>query len=413
MIFFKKVIKEILLFINRLIKNRHKIISHTPYWVLSDGDNATYFGYHDKTPFSLDGNKILAMSLEVSDSVPENEGSIMKLGYFQKRSKGDFGNEFISFAITTTWCYQQGCMLQWLPQYPNRKVIYNTLLEGSYGSVIFNLVTGEKEKEYYFPIYSLAKNGQLAVSLNFSRLGRLRPGYGYNNLPDYTINDNAPKDDGLFLCDFLSSNRELIVSLYELAKEVDDLESQHYINHATFSPDNNSIIFFHLWLTKEGRRMNRLLLYRLQTKNIEVIEDERSVSHYCWINDNDLLVTTKSPQKRQLTTYSVISVGNKIDIFRLRESDTHPMMAPNSFEDFVMDSYPDNLREQHLYLANIKQLEPLRIASLYSPFRYSGMVRCDLHPRWDMRGNYIAVDSACLGKRKLLVFEVSKFNKKK
>jgi len=33
---------------------------------LSDGDKPTFFGYHDKTPFSLDSSKVLAMSVVAS-----------------------------------------------------------------------------------------------------------------------------------------------------------------------------------------------------------------------------------------------------------------------------------------------------------------------------------------------------------
>jgi len=104
------------------------------YKALSNGSNPTFFGYHDKTPFCLDGSKILAMSITASDRTIQSECTPMRLGYFQKSNPGDFENAFIPFAETMTWCFQQGCMLQWHPNNLDRWVLFNTIVEDGYGS---------------------------------------------------------------------------------------------------------------------------------------------------------------------------------------------------------------------------------------------------------------------------------------
>ena len=50
-----------------------------------------------------------------------------------------------------------------------------------------------KKKLFQHPVYSVANNGKFALTLDFSRLHRLRPGYGYSNLPDETRKEKCQK----------------------------------------------------------------------------------------------------------------------------------------------------------------------------------------------------------------------------
>jgi hypothetical protein len=73
-------------------------------------------------------------------------------------------------------------------------------------------------------------------------------------LKDHTENEYAPKDDGLFLMDIETGETNLLISLYELAKEVDQLKYEHYINHISFSPDGASLVFFHIWMDMNNKK---------------------------------------------------------------------------------------------------------------------------------------------------------------
>ncbi len=83
------------------ITTQHSSIKH-----LSQPNGGLFFGYHDKTPFSRDGGKVLAMFASVDQTNPAAECTPIQLGYFQKDSNGSFGNEFTLFASTSTWCWQ-------------------------------------------------------------------------------------------------------------------------------------------------------------------------------------------------------------------------------------------------------------------------------------------------------------------
>src|SRR5690606_39037999 len=116
------------------------------------------------------------------------------------------------------------------------KIIYNKVIDGRYGAVIQDIESKEVLKELQIPVYDASNDGQYILTLNFSRLGRLRPGYGYYNFPDETEKDLAPKGDGVWVFDTQSSEVRLVIDLHQLATF--DLtgkdEYQHYVNHLTF-----------------------------------------------------------------------------------------------------------------------------------------------------------------------------------
>jgi hypothetical protein len=379
------------------------------YLRLSDGDNATFFGYHDKTPFSADGSKILAMSIEADDCKPESECTRMKLGYFKKNETGSFENQFISFAETTTWCFQQGCMLQWHPLNANDLVIFNRIVNGNYGSILFDIQKEEIVREYNYPVYSLDPTGKYAASLNFSRLGRLRPGYGYRLILDQTEGIPAPENDGLFLVNLQTGVSKLLISLFKLASENGNPKDEHYVNHASFSPDGKNLVFFHIWITKDKKRKIRFCCYNLESNTYSVLDEIKTVSHFCWMNNSEILASTKVlKESMKLSIYNIHN-GKSKEIFELANGDTHPMQSPINRNQFILDCYPDKLRNQHLFLFNIKKLKIKKLESYFSPFKFTGQVRCDLHPRWDRKGNFVVMDSAIEKVRKLLLVDMSNY----
>jgi hypothetical protein len=381
-------------------------VSKSLITALSDNKKNTFFGYHDKTPFSADDSKILAMSITASDKKAESECSPMNLGYFKKQGNG-FASELTVFAQTTTWCWQQGCMLQWHPVNANTQVFFNALVNNAYGSILFDVERKQVIREYQYPIYSLDPTGCYAATLNFSRLGRLRPGYGYGLLPDDTLDDPAPTEDGLFLLDLTTGNRRLVVSIAELAQCVGEASVQHYVNHATFSPDGKRLVFFHLWFRGEGQgRGLRICELDVMSGIWCEVESERIVSHYCWRDADTLLATTlANPSKWHYTLYDR-KANTRLDLNLPFNEDGHPMFHPQDKSVIVTDTYPDRRRDQHLCMVNLDFGKSYEVATLYSPMRYRGQVRCDLHPRWDRNGNYIAIDSTHHGKRAIYLVKV-------
>jgi glycosyltransferase involved in cell wall biosynthesis len=369
---------------------------------LSGGAGATFFGYHDKTPVSGDGRRILAMTAPPGADPLDASGPPLLLGYFPATERGVVTGPFTAFAETVAWCWQQGCMLQWHPLRADRHVVYNTVRDGAYRAVVFDVEEGWPVREYEAPVYALDPGGRRAASLNFSRLERLRPGYGYGRSPDATAGLAAPAEDGLFLVDLKSGAAELGVSLATLASEVAVGDAEHYVNHVSFAPDGARLVFLHLW-EYGHRRSGRLCLLDLATGERAVLEPDRTVSHYCWRDERRLLATTRTRAGTwHYTQYNVVT-GARRDLDLPLSRDGHPMIRPTDPDRIVTDTYPDRRREQHLLTVDVETgvVEPL--ARFRSPSRFRGPGRCDLHPRWDPRGRYIVVDTTHRGRREMAV----------
>lgn len=397
---------------------------------LTDGENATFFGYHDKTPFSGDGSKILACSVAAVDTDPGAECSRMEIGYFKKGDSGTFQPDFQRLTHTDSWCWQQGCMLQWNPVKPDREILFNRSGNHYHGSVVFDVEKRTVVNEFDTPIYSLDPKGRYAASLNFSRLGRLRPGYGYSIVPDPTRGVPAPSEDGVILLDLQNGETSLLVSLEELA-DYTDRQSEHYINHITFSPSGDRIVFFHIYDDRSGQRVIRMYLFDIPTSTLQLLEATRRVSHYCWRNDKQLFTTESGPTGGNCLYYLYdLETKSKKEIPLPNIGDLHPMFHPADPNILVADSKPDRQGNQHLFLFDIEsggqgigdRVQVIgnsvagkevggdglvtHIGTFYSPDAYRGSVRCDLHPRWDREGRYVVVDTAEGGRRKMAVVEV-------
>ncbi len=398
-------------FLSNLFDKKLKL----PFVFLKDSNNAVFFGYHDKTPFSKDNTKILAMSVNANDKRADSEGEIMKIGYFTFDLNNKF--KYIELTETTTWCWQQGCMLQWNPKKPNEEIIFNKIINGDYGSIIYNINSHKPIQEFEFPIYAISPCGNIAASLNFSRLGRLRPGYGYTSIKDSTKNINAPIDDGIFIIDLNTGKRSLILSLYILAKdfnELDSINSQHYVNHLSFSPNSNILVFFHIIVNPNGEKRIRFLSYNFSNKKTQVIEESKIVSHFCWKDNCTILVTTKDKACNhwEYLFYNICENSSNIITGLEMNTDGHPMCSPLNNSVFVLDSRLNMYREDSVLVFSTKSKNMINVATFNLPYLYEGQVRCDLHPRWDRKGDFICVDTVHKNKRTMAIINVKSIKNK-
>ena len=162
--------------------------------IIGKKNSEVFFGYYDITPFDYSGNKILCHIYDQKKNAKE-----IYLGYVNINSRKE--PKIKIFSKTEVWCWQMGSRLQWFPSSSNNLVIFNTIIKDNYGAVVKNTENSEIIYSFDKPIYSLANSGKSALYLNFNRLHRLRPGYGYRNFKDNTNRELAPENDGLFKLD--------------------------------------------------------------------------------------------------------------------------------------------------------------------------------------------------------------------
>ena len=367
---------------------------------LGDEKYNSFFGYYDKTPFNKDNNLVLGLQSKIQSESP------IKIGYYDLNN--DF--RFIHVGQSECWSWQLGTRLQWYPKNENEIICYNRIVDGKYGAVLQNIKTKNVEEKFNCPLYDIDKIGKYGITINFSRLYKYRPGYGYYNFEDETQGQKAPKNDGIYLLDFNSKKVSLILNLDYISKfhpQNSMANADHYLNHLSFSPNSNRFLFLHLWMNG-GKRYSRVLTSNIYGDNLHIVEDNMNMSHYAWKSDREVLIHSSSkPYGTKFYLYEDLSSKRvQIGDGQLDRSG-HPSYSPDK-KYILVDTYPDKYRRQQLLLYTSDGDFVEEIGNFYSPFEFSGVNKCDLHPRWDRHGKSICIDSAMDGNRSMYIIKLNK-----
>lgn len=306
-------------------------------------------------------------------------------------------NEKIS--ESKTWNFQQGAMSTWLDK---DHIIHNDFIDNHYVSKIININTkGVRVIDY--PIYSICPDKMFSLSLNFSRLAKLRKDYGYYNLPYQDLpNDN---NDGIYYVDLKNNNDYLWLSLEEIInfKTKDSMKDAiHKVNHITISPKGDKAIFLHRWFLNNVK-YTRLLLVNIETKKLTVLADNDMVSHMCWYNNDTLFGYLRGNNGKD--GYFFIDMnGNQTQFeHELLVDDGHPTVINDRY--IVTDSYPDYTCKSKLLLIDLKEKKVKIIGGFYSYKKYQNDTRCDLHPRHNDNKNELTIDTVYSGRRNICILK--------
>ena len=359
-----------------------------------------FFGYFGISPWSRDGSRCLFHRLS------GRADSSIEVCVHDSR-------ELATRVVGTSsaWTYQQGAMAQWLTRPDGTQaIVFNDCVDRQLVCRI--LPEAGSERRIPWPIQALHPRGTHALSLNYRRLCRLQTEYGYD-VDVENFDAQAPLEaDGLWQVDLQSGRASLSVTLRDLAQHsprADMAEAEHHVNHAVYSPSGARIVFMHRWDGRLGR-FSRLYCSRPDGSELGLLLDHRMVSHYAWRDDHTLLVWGRAPDHGD--RYYLIDVGtgartvcgaDRLDRF----GDGHPTFAPNG-SWLVTDSYPDRRRMRHLLLYKPHADVVVEVGAFFSPWRYDGSVRCDLHPRWSPDGRWVSIDSGHEGVRNTYAIDLSR-----
>lgn len=355
--------------------------------IFSQPGKHVFFGYFDLSPFSSQGTLLLAHRTPFNGAT-QTSSAECEIGYFDLRS-----SEYLSIATTKAWCWQQGARLQF---FDDESILFNRESQHSsdYESVVYSLASKEPTHSFSRALYCLSPDRKLGLSLNFSRLQRLRPGYGYSTFADETEAQFAPQNDGIWIGDLTKNDFRLLVSLQDLARlspAPDFQDSEHYVNHLNFSPDGTKFIFFHLW-KRSSQKYGRCFCYDLNTNRLKLIPTPGNPSHFAWKNSYELLLTYRDQQSKQVGYFLHSLETDKRLHFSspdLRQ-DGHPTFINEN--SFVTDTYPGRTGLQELFYFDLSTNEKTRLGSFYRQSVFKGEFRIDLHPRLDSRNSLVAID---------------------
>lgn len=376
-----------------------------------DPSQSSFFGYYTRSPWNCSGD-ILFQETRGRAARPSLKHPLV-LKVFRSST-----NEVIPIGETRAWNWQQGCMLQWLGPEGNR-VIYNKYdpHNDAYRSVIVE-VTGAHATTICQPIYSVNSQGTLALTLDFSRLARLRPDYGYFNRcrrgrPRYgtkSLEKLSLSKDGVWAVDLVRNESRLILSLknlieFEHSEDMDGVE--HKVNHVDISPDGSRFLFLHRWFTRRGK-MTRLLTADMDGRNLYCLANDNMVSHCIWKNERQILAWAR---KKGIGDRYFLFTDRSLDYQVIGEGqiteDGHPSFSPNG-RWLLTDTYPSKNRMSSLLLFDLDNEKLTELGAFFQPYRFSGELRCDLHPRWSPGGRFVSFDSCHSGRRRFYVLDVRK-----
>lgn len=390
--------------VKRLIKDAYQLggnlISDRKSWpdtiqqVSAEGAEHL-FGYYDKTPWDSRSERMLYLRVNgARRKVASAEAADIILREADGRQ--------LAIATTHAWNVQQGCMLQWYAG-SNDQILYNDFREGAFCSVIKDLTSGE-ERMLCAPVYSLSADGKTAVTLDFSRLHSLRPGYGYCNLPDATAGQHVPEGPALFRLDVDSNALYPLYTYQELIdlRPLPTMEgADHKVNHIMLSPSGRGMMFLHRWIL-HGRKYDRMLWAPADGSSApKILLDEGMVSHSNW-RDEDTIISYANALGRG-AGYCLVNVlsGQVSDLSGFfPHVDGHPSYSPDG-RWVITDTYPNLKRKQALYLMDMNRREKHQLASVYAAYAYRNETRCDLHPRWSSDGRQVCFDGSLSGSRQV------------
>lgn len=378
---------------------------HYPVERITDGKYFHWFGYYDKFQIDPTGRYALGMRPPFEGRTPRR-GDALEIGIIDLQNN----NQWRKLGTSTTWGWQQGCMLQWLPG-SSEEVIWNDMVKPdgwgqTFGSRIVNVKTS-KGRILNKAIYALAPNGEFAVGTEFNRIQNLRPGYGYVGMADNYETEKAPKEIGIYKINLKTGQHEMLVSLADIAaiphlgEDVSDY--WHWFNHLLIGPNSDRMLFLNRWRHKVEAQdhvpttdfITRMLTMGTDGKEQYVIDPSGNTSHVIWRDPTNIMAWTKPvDQEWGFWLLEDKTQNRKIIGAKAMPVNGHNTYVPNTDDAWVLnDTYPDADRMQTLYLYHIPTDRKVVLGKFLSPKKYKGEYRCDLHPRSNQQGTRVFFDS--------------------
>ena len=390
----KRIYQRTMYTISPKIKSEGNIVCVSP----DDPKHEYFFGYYDKCPEDATGRYVLCLKADDtwSEAAPAAAAEILLIDTSKPENDSD---RVKVIASTRTWNVQQGCMMQWLGPEFDHEIIYNDFRDGSFCSIILDVFSGA-ERVLAAPVYSVSADGSFALTLDFARLHRLRPGYGYSNILEETRNEKLPDAPAIWKLDISTNTVTPLLTYkdfasFELRPEMAGAE--HKVNHIMLSPNGERFMVLHRWFDGQ-RKYTRLVTANTDGSGMYNLSDDDMVSH-CYWKDDDTIIAFENKKGQGAGYYLMHDKTQRFErLWPEMTADGHPSCSPDG-QLVVTDTYPNRAR-----VATVKVMKGAQVqvvAKVFAPFKYDNDTRCDLHPRWSRDGEKVYIDSVFEGHRGL------------
>ncbi|WP_420461264.1 hypothetical protein [Neolewinella sp.] len=400
--------------------------------ITPDTSRQHWFGYYDKQQIDPTGRYALGMEVDLFMTSPEVTDT---LDIILMDLENGYEKKYIG--KSTSWGWQQGCMLQWVPG-SQEEVIWNDHEGQDFVSRIYNIRTGEM-RVLPRPIYTLDPSGSYALTVDFGRLQYFRPGYGYPSKRPLTVDVKAPTDDGIWKMDLTTGDSELLISYADIASFAapgpDVTPNYHWFNHLLVNPTGDRFIFLNrsrpvkdgqdmhvyaqenpTWRGPDVKGGSQQYITRAFTADtdgttIYPLNYSGMFSHFIWLGQDTITAWAMDNAGTRDAFYHFPDRTHEailIDTTQMPENGHNTFVPGTDYEWVLNDTYPvGEDRMQQLYLYHLPTSTRVDLGAFHEPAMFRGEYRCDLHPRSDRQGQRVFFDSTHRsGKRQMYMIDI-------
>ena len=397
---------------------------------LTTGPKQHWMGYYDKWQVDPSGQWAVGNQVDLLFRSPTHRDKL-GIGLIDLKN----GNRWKQIGASTSWGWQQGCMLQWIPGSKD-EVIWNDHDEsGNFISRVYNVQSGVS-RTLPKAVYTLSPDGSFALCVDMDRLQFFRPGYGYPTREPKQYR-KAPTDQGIYKMDLKTGNTELVLSYAQIAVftgyPVDLSNYYHWFNHLLVNPSATRFIFLNrsrpvgpvdemnAWYERNteirfsgstsGRYLTRALTANLDGSDVYALNDSGRFSHFIWKGDDVITAWSDTDDGAGLAFYEFADKTKSYEAIDREKmpGNGHNTYVPNTNYEWILnDTYPSRKdRKQTLYLYHVPTRRKVVLGRFLEPEIFTGEWRCDLHPRCDQQGKRVFFDSTHIGgKRQMYSIDI-------
>ena len=380
---------------------------------LTSGTKHHFFGYIGQCqtiPWNASGRYVLGLEIDRIDHLPTPDEAATVFVIDTQRD-----NKILRLDKTHAWNPQQGTMFYWHPLKAETQFFFNDrdVKTGKVFVVLYDLEKKKRVREYKYddsPIGNggVAADGSVFLGLNYGRLARLRLVTGYPEALDWSKDEPAPKNDGMFIVDIKTGQRRLLVSYRQLneALKQRNPKTQHsglFINHTLLNRKSDRVYFFVRggWSGKKGDKINMPCSIHTDGSGL-TLHDKHIGGHPEWAEDN-LLIGRQGDNQifYDVDKKKVVGQLGTPKMFPKPEGDIS--LSPSG--QWFVNGYK---KDKKNYYAVYRRTDGAFARSEgVDKGSYSGDIRIDPAPRWNRTNDGILVPGIAKNKtRQMYVIHV-------
>lgn len=364
---------------------------------LTSGAKHHFFGYIGQCrtiPWNESGRYILGLEIDSIQRMPKPEEAA---SIFVIDTQDN--NKIICLDKTHAWNPQQGTMFYWNPLNAETQFFFNDrdIKTGKVFTVVYDIEMKKRIREYRYndtPIGNggVAADGSAWLGLNYGRLARLRLVTGYPNALDWSKDEIAPKNDGMFIVDCKTGEKKLLVSYFQLEEEIKkhkpDLKHDGlFINHTLWNRDCDRIYIFARagWNGQGYKRIN--IPFSVHRDGAGLTLHETNIGGHPEWAEGSLLIGRQGNKQifYDVDTKKVVGQLGNPEMFPKPEGDIS--LSPDG--NWFVNGYKKGTEN---FYAVFRKADGAFVRSEgIDKGAYSGNIRIDPAPRWNRTNDQILV----------------------